>query len=178
MGVGLVEDAGDALGEIVGVVVHRRDDAHKRRAHHLRTGVPISSATAPPRMETAASRSSPSRGSHAGAPGGHPRGARLVSAWSSRALLGKRLEPRFAPPRVDGSSTEPLALIQVSLADDSVEDVAVALEIDHLSGSLVDEPLDLGLHRKGPAAIGKHFAIEPQALELAVGVECACDLGL
>ena len=62
------------------------------------------------------------------------------------------------------------------LADDPFEDVAVALELDHRSGRLVDEPLDLGLHPSGRSTVWEHLSIEPQSAQFPVLVERLRDL--
>ena len=78
------------------------------------------------------------------------RGAESARSASDSRTMSARTGRSHASRHhgVDGAPTKPLALVQIARADHSVEDVAIALELDQLPGSLVDESLDPSLHGK------------------------------
>src|SRR4051794_5043825 len=78
------------------------------------------------------------------------------------------LEPDLAPIRVDASWAE---AVVVARADDPLEDDAVRLDLDHLAGVFVDEPLDPAEDARGPAAVGRHHPVEDQSPVLVLVVE-------
>ena len=75
-----------------------------------------------------------------------------------------RARARAMPRATTGRSlgAEPSSLADVALADNSLKDVAVALELDHCAGRLVHKPLHLSLNRSAGPTVGKHLSIEPQ----------------
>src|SRR5205823_12524011 len=87
-------------------------------------------------------------------------------------------EPSLAPVGIDRAWTEPAPLAQVARARYAVQDHAVAPELDHHSGVLVDDLLDQILHAVDATAVRNHLPVERKPSVSAVLVERARDLPL
>src|SRR3954451_16920824 len=82
-------------------------------------------------------------------------------------------EPALAPVRVDAPRTHAM---EVTGTDEAVDDDAVRLDVDHLSGLLVDDVLDAAEHAAAPAAVAEHLAVEAEAARVVTFVERVEDL--
>jgi hypothetical protein len=72
-------------------------------------------------------------------------------------LVPASLKPNLAPERVRLSVAETVIL---SLADDVFKDEAVALNMQHATGRLIDEPLHTAMYRGFLAAVLQHLNVE------------------
>src|SRR5215216_3712962 len=83
------------------------------------------------------------------------------------------LQPDLPPVLLDAAGA---ALVVVGEADEPVEDDAVALDVDHLPGLLVDQAVDPALHPGPLAAVAQHLDIEAEPPVVAGLVEGGEDL--
>src|SRR5215216_1646642 len=83
------------------------------------------------------------------------------------------LQPDLPPVLLDAAGA---ALVVVGEADEPVQDDAVALDVDHLPGLLVDQPVDPPLHPGPLAAVAQHLDVEAQAPVVAGLVQGGEDL--